>query len=145
VLLLPPLLQVLVFITELLTDGSLRRFIRRKHSAGITLSALKRYAWQILQGLVYLHGHYPAIIHRWACGGATVSKLLVLPKRLCGLPATASCSRNWQFRQFCMWGSSCAAQKPHSALLCCITQDHTPPVLCSFWCVGMCVVQGPEV
>ncbi|KAF6266699.1 kinase-like domain-containing protein [Scenedesmus sp. NREL 46B-D3] len=56
--------QVLVFITELLTDGSLRRFIRRKHSAGITLSALKRYAWQILQGLVYLHGHYPAIIHR---------------------------------------------------------------------------------
>jgi serine/threonine protein kinase len=58
------LLQVLVFITELLTDGSLRRFIRRKHSAGITLSALKRYAWQILQGLVYLHGHYPAIIHR---------------------------------------------------------------------------------
>jgi hypothetical protein len=58
--------QVLVFITELLTDGSLRRFIRRKHAAGITLSALKRYAWQILQGLVYLHGHYPPIIHRWA-------------------------------------------------------------------------------
>jgi WNK lysine deficient protein kinase len=57
--------QVLVFITELLTDGSLRRFIRRKHAAGITLSALKRYAWQILQGLVYLHGHYPPIIHRW--------------------------------------------------------------------------------
>lgn len=56
--------QVLVFITELLTDGSLRRFIRRKHAAGITLSALKRYAWQILQGLVYLHGHYPPIIHR---------------------------------------------------------------------------------
>lgn len=64
--------QVLVFITELLTDGSLRRFIRRKHAAGITLSALKRYAWQILQGLVYLHGHYPPIIHRcvgvWGCG-----------------------------------------------------------------------------
>jgi serine/threonine protein kinase len=56
--------QVLVFITELLTDGSLRRFIRRKHAAGITLSALKRYSWQILQGLVYLHGHYPPIIHR---------------------------------------------------------------------------------
>jgi serine/threonine protein kinase len=71
-LLLLLLLQVLVFITELLTDGSLRRFIRRKHSAGITLSALKRYAWQILQGLVYLHGHYPAIIHRlvgWGGGG----------------------------------------------------------------------------
>lgn len=59
--------QVLVFITELLTDGSLRRFIRRKHSTGITLSALKRYAWQILQGLVYLHGHHPPIIHRYVC------------------------------------------------------------------------------
>lgn len=56
---------MLVFITELLTDGSLRRFIRRKHAAGITLSALKRYAWQVLQGLVYLHGHYPPIIHRY--------------------------------------------------------------------------------
>jgi WNK lysine deficient protein kinase len=56
--------RVLVFITELLTDGSLRRFLRRKHAAGITMSALKRYAWQILQGLVYLHGHYPPIIHR---------------------------------------------------------------------------------
>jgi len=58
--------QVLVFITELLTDGSLRRFVRRKHAAGITLSALKRYAWQVLQGLVYLHGHYPPIIHRYS-------------------------------------------------------------------------------
>lgn len=57
---------MLVFITELLTDGSLRRFIRRKHAQGITLSVLKRYAWQILQGLVYLHGHYPPIIHRSA-------------------------------------------------------------------------------
>lgn len=65
--------QVLVFITELLTDGSLRRFIRRKHAAGITLSALKRYAWQILQGLVYLHGHYPPIIHRWAGAGVAWS------------------------------------------------------------------------
>ena len=25
---------------------------------------LKRWAWQILQGLVYLHGHSPPIIHR---------------------------------------------------------------------------------
>eukprot|EP00879_Flechtneria_rotunda_P000813 GHRR01000937.1.p1 GENE.GHRR01000937.1~~GHRR01000937.1.p1 ORF type:complete len:934 (+),score=365.76 GHRR01000937.1:289-3090(+) len=56
--------QVLVFITELLTDGSLRRYIRRKHASGIRLCMIKRYAWQILQGLVYLHGHYPPIIHR---------------------------------------------------------------------------------
>jgi WNK lysine deficient protein kinase len=57
---------VLVFITELMTDGSLRRFIRRKHAAGITLSALQRYAWQVLQALFYLHAHSPPIIHR--CG-----------------------------------------------------------------------------
>jgi WNK lysine deficient protein kinase len=25
---------------------------------------LKRWSWQILQGLVYLHGHNPPIIHR---------------------------------------------------------------------------------
>ena len=27
-------------------------------------NVLKRWAWQILQGLVYLHGHQPPIIHR---------------------------------------------------------------------------------
>ena len=36
----------------------------RRHRKRLSLSAVKRYAWQILQGLVYLHGHYPPIIHR---------------------------------------------------------------------------------
>jgi len=55
--------RLLVFITEYLTDGSLRQYVRR-HRKRLSLSAVKRYAWQILQGLVYLHGHYPPIIHR---------------------------------------------------------------------------------
>ena len=36
---------------------------RRKHR-NVDLVVLKRWAWQILQGLVYLHGHNPPIIHR---------------------------------------------------------------------------------
>ncbi len=36
---------------------------RRRHKHA-DLSAIKRWAWQILQGLVYLHGHNPPIIHR---------------------------------------------------------------------------------
>ena len=34
---------------------------RHKH---IDSEVLKRWAWQILCGLVYLHGHTPSIIHR---------------------------------------------------------------------------------
>jgi len=36
---------------------------RRKHK-NVDLVGIKRWAWQILQGLVYLHGHNPPIIHR---------------------------------------------------------------------------------
>lgn len=34
---------------------------RHKH---LELNVLKKWAWKILQGLVYLHGHNPPIIHR---------------------------------------------------------------------------------
>ncbi|GMH39825.1 hypothetical protein BSKO_07729 [Bryopsis sp. KO-2023] len=54
--------NTLNFITELFTDGSLRKF-RFKHKH-LELKVLKKWAWQILQGLVYLHGHEPPIIHR---------------------------------------------------------------------------------
>eukprot|EP00775_Hariotina_reticulata_P007132 gene7132-7347_t len=50
------------FITELFTSGTLRQY-RKKHKH-IDEQVLKRWAWQILQGLVYLHAHEPAIIHR---------------------------------------------------------------------------------
>lgn len=36
---------------------------RRAHKC-MPRNVLKRWAWQILQGLVYLHGHQPPIIHR---------------------------------------------------------------------------------
>mmetsp|Transcript_30896 Transcript_30896/g.91879 ORF Transcript_30896/g.91879 Transcript_30896/m.91879 type:complete len:217 (-) Transcript_30896:2501-3151(-) len=54
--------QNICFITELFTDGSLRQY-RRKHR-NADLIVMKRWAWQILQGLVYLHAHNPPIIHR---------------------------------------------------------------------------------
>eukprot|EP00210_Caulerpa_lentillifera_P001084 g1045.t1 len=54
--------NTLNFITELFTHGSLKRF-RAKHKH-LELQVLKKWAWQILQGLVYLHGHEPPIIHR---------------------------------------------------------------------------------
>ena len=50
------------FITELFPDGTLRQY-RRKHRH-VDMVVIKRWAWQILQGLVYLHGHSPPIIHR---------------------------------------------------------------------------------
>ena len=50
------------FITELFTSGTLRQY-RKKHKR-IDELVLKRWAWQILQGLVYLHAHEPPIIHR---------------------------------------------------------------------------------
>eukprot|EP00891_Asterochloris_glomerata_P000694 jgi/Astpho2/694/e_gw1.00013.30.1_t len=50
------------FITELFTSGTLRQY--RKRHKHIDSEVLKHWAWQILCGLVYLHGHEPSIIHR---------------------------------------------------------------------------------
>eukprot|EP00201_Polytomella_parva_P011243 CAMPEP_0175061828 /NCGR_PEP_ID=MMETSP0052_2-20121109/13808_1 /TAXON_ID=51329 ORGANISM="Polytomella parva, Strain SAG 63-3" /NCGR_SAMPLE_ID=MMETSP0052_2 /ASSEMBLY_ACC=CAM_ASM_000194 /LENGTH=793 /DNA_ID=CAMNT_0016327739 /DNA_START=103 /DNA_END=2481 /DNA_ORIENTATION=- len=50
------------FITELFTSGTLRQY-RKKHKQ-VDEQVMKRWAWQVLQGLVYLHGHEPPIIHR---------------------------------------------------------------------------------
>ncbi|KDP28454.1 hypothetical protein JCGZ_14225 [Jatropha curcas] len=49
-------------ITELFTSGNLRQY-RRRHK-NVDKKAIKNWARQILQGLVYLHGHNPPIIHR---------------------------------------------------------------------------------
>lgn len=49
-------------ITELFTSGNLRLY-RQKHK-NADMKAVKHWARQILQGLVYLHSHSPPIIHR---------------------------------------------------------------------------------
>ncbi|KAK7285759.1 hypothetical protein RJT34_20540 [Clitoria ternatea] len=49
-------------ITELFTSGNLRQF--RKRHKYVDMKAIKGWAKQILQGLVYLHSHKPPIIHR---------------------------------------------------------------------------------
>jgi hypothetical protein len=59
-----PRSQCVNFITEYFTSGTLRQF--RKRARHITEQALKRWAWQIVEGLVYLHGHQPPVIHRCA-------------------------------------------------------------------------------
>jgi serine/threonine protein kinase len=48
----------------------------RKRHRQIDEEVLKRWAWQILCGLVYLHGHTPPIIHRdlkWGSAEYTVT------------------------------------------------------------------------
>ncbi|KAG2669837.1 hypothetical protein I3760_14G053100 [Carya illinoinensis] len=50
------------FITEMFTSGSLREY--RKKYKKVNIRAIKSWARQILQGLVYLHDHDPPVIHR---------------------------------------------------------------------------------
>ncbi|KAG2494235.1 hypothetical protein HYH03_007590 [Edaphochlamys debaryana] len=50
------------FITELFTAGNLRQY--RKKLKLMSENVLKRWAHQILEGLLYLHGHVPPIVHR---------------------------------------------------------------------------------
>lgn len=52
-----------VFITELMTSGTLREYIQ-KLAPLPNLKIIKRWSRQILKGLAYLHGHNPPIIHR---------------------------------------------------------------------------------
>ena len=51
-----------VFITELMTSGTLREYIRKLQIPNLRI--VKRWARQILKGLIYLHSHDPPIIHR---------------------------------------------------------------------------------
>lgn len=50
------------FITEMLTSGTLRQY-RQKYKR-VNVHAVKKWARQILNGLVYLHGYNPPVIHR---------------------------------------------------------------------------------
>jgi WNK lysine deficient protein kinase len=51
-----------VFITEIVTEGTLRGFCERVN--GLKISVVRKWADQILDGLIYLHGQTPPIIHR---------------------------------------------------------------------------------
>lgn len=51
-----------VFITELMTSGTLREYIRKIQNPNLKI--IKRWSRQILKGLLYLHSHNPPIIHR---------------------------------------------------------------------------------
>ncbi|XP_019248225.1 PREDICTED: probable serine/threonine-protein kinase WNK4 isoform X3 [Nicotiana attenuata] len=50
------------FITEMFTSGTLRGY--RKKYQQVDIRAIKNWARQILEGLVYLHEHDPPVIHR---------------------------------------------------------------------------------
>lgn len=50
------------FISEMFASGTLRRYRKRHKLLGDDV--LKQWGWQILSGLVYLHGHKPPIVHR---------------------------------------------------------------------------------
>jgi len=52
----------IVFITELMTSGTLREYIHKLQI--LNLKIIKRWSRQILKGLLYLHSHVPPIIHR---------------------------------------------------------------------------------
>lgn len=51
-----------VFITECMTSGTLKQFIKRARN--LKLSVIKNFCSQILKGLNYLHTRSPPIIHR---------------------------------------------------------------------------------
>lgn len=51
-----------IFITELMTSGTLREYIRKLQIPNLKI--IKRWSRQILKGLAYLHSYNPPIIHR---------------------------------------------------------------------------------
>jgi len=57
-----PRTRTISFITELFTSGTLRQHRRRMKV--LSEHALKRWIYQVVEGLLYLHGHSPPIVHR---------------------------------------------------------------------------------
>ena len=53
-----------IFITELMTSGTLKSYIRKTKGA-IKPKVLKNWCRQIVNGLVYLHTRHPPVIHRY--------------------------------------------------------------------------------
>ena len=56
--------QNVVFITELMTSGTLKSYIK-KSNGNVKPKVLKNWCRQILSGLLYLHTRDPPIIHRY--------------------------------------------------------------------------------
>ncbi|KAJ5075065.1 wnk kinase isoform m [Anaeramoeba ignava] len=54
--------EKLIFITEMMQSGSLRNYIDKFKQ--ISVRAIKKFSYQILQGIDYLHSLDPPIIHR---------------------------------------------------------------------------------
>ncbi|KAF9188420.1 hypothetical protein BGZ51_000584 [Haplosporangium sp. Z 767] len=53
-----------VFVTELMSSGTLKQYLKKTLKGALKPKVLKSWCRQILQGLVYLHTHDPPIIHR---------------------------------------------------------------------------------
>ena len=53
-----------IFITELMTSGTLKSYIKKCTPPPIKLKVIKNWARQILEGLNYMHTRTPPIIHR---------------------------------------------------------------------------------
>ncbi|KAF9149050.1 hypothetical protein BG015_009188 [Linnemannia schmuckeri] len=54
----------IVFVTELMSSGTLKQYLKKTLKGALKPKVLKSWCRQILQGLVYLHTHNPPIIHR---------------------------------------------------------------------------------
>ncbi|KAF9975407.1 Serine/threonine-protein kinase wnk3 [Actinomortierella ambigua] len=54
----------IVFITELMSSGTLKQYLKKTLKGPLKPKVLKSWCRQILQGLLYLHTHDPPIIHR---------------------------------------------------------------------------------
>ena len=59
---LNPAAQEFVFITELMSSGTLRKYIKNLHP--VSAKIIRKWCKQIIKGLDYLHSHNPPIIHR---------------------------------------------------------------------------------
>lgn len=54
----------IVFITELMSSGTLKQYLKKTLKGALKPKVVKSWCRQILQGLAYLHTHSPPIIHR---------------------------------------------------------------------------------
>ena len=83
--------NAIVFITELMTSGTLREFIGNQRGGIVRYRIIRNFCMQIVEGLAYLHSKN--IIHRYACFSPSLTHCCTKTSAIRLVPNVQGCAK----------------------------------------------------